>query len=663
VEAFQKLNPSVSLFWIEADSESQLEQNYLKLIDELGLVKSDGCRFGLSDIKSWFDSNASGDWLIVYDGINVQSSFYGELQLHKYIPTPSKGRIIFTSRNKQILLDLLDPGAIVQIDGMALDDAENLLLSRSGKSSSASNNVSELLSKLEYVPWAIIQAASFIAKNGISIDVYFEHYTKGEAQRLSLLNALLPNVMNQATFRSSIETWFISFKLIEEESQAAIRLLSYLAMIDKERIPMSILPEDLNAIEKAMALGLLSSHSVIILDHNKELLYVNGLARMFMREYLRSRELFEHQYSIAQLCLLKQYPKYFLQQNDFIRGKALIHHVQSIYDLDTRQCVRIKAINFTLLLSLTRHLFWLGRYNNALDYLRFLLTTIEDRDKSMSNSEAATRNIMGLCYMNLANFHEAKLEFQRGMDCVEKGTVIYDRIKNSIGWISYLRGEYEAAAKIFKSILHTEVDESSDRALLRLDVLTNYGLTRQAQGQLNEAETALREVLARRQANQSSDCTKTIDAYSNLATLLQGRRQWTEALLYHCEVLRRRSEYLDENHHDCLRSRANIAIVLIEKGDLNASEPVLAGLLEEFSSILGWYHPETLNLKNNILNVLHQRSLFDEAACLGKDVLAGRMKTLGPTHPDTVLIKDYCYRMDAWRNEQESEKARELAVL
>jgi tetratricopeptide (TPR) repeat protein len=663
VETFQKLNPSVSIFWIEAGSVSQLEQNCFKIIDDIGLERPNGSQPGLVDLKSWFDSIESGDWLIVYDGVDSQSSLYGEHQLHKYIPRFSRGAIIFTSRNKQVIVDLLDSSAIVQVDGMPSDDAENLLLNRSGNSPHLSKHISELLLKLEYIPWAIIQAASFIAKNCISIDGYFEYYTKDEAQRIQLLNRLFPNVMSQADFKSAIETWFMSFKIIEDENEAAISLLSYLAMIDKDRIPTFILPEEHNALEQTVALGLLRSHSMLIVDPKTGLLYLNGLARMFMREYLRSRNLFEQYHNKAQLYLLQQYPESFTQTSDFIKGKVIIHHVKSTYDVDTRQCVRMETMNTPLLLSLADHLFRIGQYNSALEYANFLISITRDFDGVENNDQAAARNVVGLCHMHLAEFKKAKLEFELGIDCAENGTLMHDKIRNGIGWLSYLQGAYESAADIFQSILKTEGDESSDREVLRQDVLTNYGLTKQAQGQLNKAETALREVLDRRQATQSSGFTKTIDAYSNLATILQRKRQWKEALFYHCEVLRKRLEFLDENNHDCLRSRANIALVLVEQGDLQASEPILLGLLEEFSNILGLNHPETLNLKNNIVNILHQRSLFNEAVCLGKDVLAGRIKTLGHSHPDTVIIHDYCDRMDAWRKEQGLERTNEITVL
>jgi hypothetical protein len=107
-----------------------------------------------------------------------------------YLPTSQDRRIAFTSRDRKTAYDLVQRGHIVEVPELSEDVALDLLQKYvpSHDVGKHEDDAKSLLKRLTYLPLAIVQAASYINKNGISLSKYLLLLADQEEEVINLLS-------------------------------------------------------------------------------------------------------------------------------------------------------------------------------------------------------------------------------------------------------------------------------------------------------------------------------------------------------------------------------------------------------------------------------------------------------------------------------------------
>ncbi|KAG9052480.1 hypothetical protein FS842_009789 [Serendipita sp. 407] len=128
----------------------------------------------------------------------------------------------------------------------------------------------------------------------------------------------------------------------------------------------------------------------------------------------------------------------------------------------------------------------------------------------------------------------------------------------------------------------------------------------------------------------------TVSVMINLAITLYDRGQLEEAETMWREVLALQTEILGPRHPHTVWVMNNLASTLYDGGQQEEAEPILREILALLTEILGPQHPHTVMVVINLANTLNGRGQLEEAETMGREALALQTKILGPRHPHTV---------------------------
>ena len=211
-----------------------------------------------------FDNADNIKMWISKSGSQLESS-----QLIDLLPKSKLRNIIFTTRDRKAAVKLAQQGNLIEVQELDKDPAKQLLqksLSCCDIMNSHSNTkVFALLEKLVNLPLAIVQAAAYINKNGITVTEYLLLFNKKEDDVIDLLSKEFKNSRRYANIKNPVATtWLISFEQISQHNPLAAEYLSFMAYIKPKDIPESFLPTGPSQKKQMDAIGTLDAYSFVI---------------------------------------------------------------------------------------------------------------------------------------------------------------------------------------------------------------------------------------------------------------------------------------------------------------------------------------------------------------------------------------------------------------
>jgi len=153
-----------------------------------------------------------------------------------------------------MVLKLVETRDIIEVKPMDGAQAVALFEKKLGEPSN-SKDIAELAEVLEYMPLAIVQAATYISQRAprFSVSQYLEEFKKSDRKRTSLLNYEGGELRRDKEAKNSIIiTWQISFNHILQSRPSAADLLSLMSLFDRQGIPESLLR---NRIQRVCTTG------------------------------------------------------------------------------------------------------------------------------------------------------------------------------------------------------------------------------------------------------------------------------------------------------------------------------------------------------------------------------------------------------------------------
>ncbi|KAL6907153.1 P-loop containing nucleoside triphosphate hydrolase protein [Trichoderma evansii] len=251
-------NPDVSIFWVHASNAHRFRAAYASIAKKCNVP-------GINDpeanilllVKEWLEAQNESRWIMIVDNADDNELFFSQKKkvvsatethlvseddkLVHYLPNCGNGCMLFTSRNRETAVDLSQGKDPIEVPSMTANEAYQLLNAiLPGEISTT--ETSALSSRLEHLPLALAQAASYILKSRTTIRSYIDLLDKGNSEFVDSLNEAFETVGRDSGAQHAVAaTWIISFEQIAQKDVLASDILSFLSVLHYQAIPKTLI--------------------------------------------------------------------------------------------------------------------------------------------------------------------------------------------------------------------------------------------------------------------------------------------------------------------------------------------------------------------------------------------------------------------------------------
>ncbi|KAI5807752.1 P-loop containing nucleoside triphosphate hydrolase protein [Peziza echinospora] len=265
IQCLHKYMGTANIFWIDAGCKTKFTNGYADIAKAVGIDSTQDYKDIRLQVRMWFESEASGDWILVLDNADNKRDFISDDNttdserkelLKQFIPQGTKGRIIVTTRDLEVGYNLTNGiGEVVQkASSMEQSNAIALFNSRCAQYKD-DPSIPELLRELQSLPLAVVQAAAYLNYGShLSPLQYLERFTSVRARQRHILTHKISETQRRDENETVLTTFAITFDHVCEQSKLAGFLLTVIACLDNRKIPGSLLEKC------AEASGLAAAH-------------------------------------------------------------------------------------------------------------------------------------------------------------------------------------------------------------------------------------------------------------------------------------------------------------------------------------------------------------------------------------------------------------------
>ncbi|OQE34326.1 hypothetical protein PENCOP_c022G04567, partial [Penicillium coprophilum] len=254
-------SPSTWVFWVHASNETRFEQSFRAIADMAQITgRQDPTANIFSLVEQWLWNEKNGKWLMILDNVDDYEPL-GKLldrgptclrntqpnarvkPLLDYVPRSHNGTIIITSRTKEVALNLVDNEDMIEVEPMDKPEALELL-QRKLRTTKEITESRQLVEELNFMPLAIVQAASYIRNRAprYSVSQYLIDFQSSDRGAIKLLQKEASSLSRDWEAKNSIVmTWQISFEHIRQTKPSAADLLSLMSFFDRQGIPVNLI--------------------------------------------------------------------------------------------------------------------------------------------------------------------------------------------------------------------------------------------------------------------------------------------------------------------------------------------------------------------------------------------------------------------------------------
>ena len=212
---------------------------------------------------------------MVVDNVDDRATFFEATSetgkaLIEYIPSTAQGTIIYTTRSRDIAIELSPTNDPIAVESLSFDEAQALLSERLVRGNTK-DDLFELFEALEYLPLGLSHAAAYMIKRRKNVADYL-HMIKDDSTKSQLLSQkCYHHGRAERSSESVISTWWVTFRSIKRENSRAADLLAMMSLLDRHKIPLSILRDpDESSFDFEEAVNCLEAFSLITMFSHAE---------------------------------------------------------------------------------------------------------------------------------------------------------------------------------------------------------------------------------------------------------------------------------------------------------------------------------------------------------------------------------------------------------
>ncbi|KAJ6018135.1 P-loop containing nucleoside triphosphate hydrolase protein [Penicillium sp. IBT 35674x] len=632
-------SPKTWVFWIHAGCAARFEQNCGDIADRVKIPgRTDPSSNIFKLIYDWLANERNGKWVLILDNVD-DSRFLHEVPpsgrpLLDYLPITDNGSTIITSRSRGAVSSIVEDADIILIEPMDSSHA-TMLFEKKFEAQAEKESIIQLVTTLDCIPLAIVQAAAYIKQRTprISVPQYLKEFQKSDDKKTSLLNHNGGQLRRDRDAKNSILiTWQLSFDHIQQSQPAAAGLLSLMSFFDRQGIPAALLQRHLaegsddngeSGTESSINddfeenIRVLRDYSIISISVDGATFEMHRLVQLAMRKWLEVHG------------QLKQWKQQFIEilwcefpDGEFENWAAcqpLFSHIQSaVMQLPDDEWILPKWADVLIRAAL------------------FAFTKGNVRE-----SEKLAVLAMNIRTRLLGSHHKHTI------DSLEMAGRAYT-----------LSGKWEDAktlqlqvTKYRKQVLGLEHPET-------LDSISNLALIYWAQGRWKEAEELNVQVMDARKRVLGPEHPSTLLSMSCLASVYKDQGRWKEAEELKLQVVEARNRVLGPEHPNTLLSIGNLASIYQGQGRYKVAEELKLQVVEARIRVLGPEHPNTLLSIGNLALTYWVQGRWKEAEELNVQVMDARKRVLGPEHPSTLISMSNLAHI--WRSSSRLKAALQL---
>ena len=501
------------------------------------------------DVETFFSVGNGNDQL---SGSGSQDT--NAIRITEYIPDCSHGSILVTTRNKAAGIKLTKNRGLIQVSEMSETESNELVRTKLDGYVPSTEEVNKLTNLLEQFPLALVQAASFMQENSITVSEYLELYNDGDEMTIKLLSEAFEESGRDPEIQNAVAaTWMISFNQIRKQNPRAAQLLSLMAFFDRQGIAKSLLQQDDESpLELTKALGMLKAFSLITESQSGKAFDIHRLVQLVTHKWLLKHGEVEYWVDKALKVVSDLYP-----DGDFENWEICalyLPHAQAVIDY-SKQPITEAELRSDLLVKVAIYLWGKGLWKEAEE---LEVQAIETRKRVLGKEHPDTLTSIG----NLAATFRSQ-------------------------------GRWEEAEE-----LELQVVEAKNRVLGEehqdtLTSMSNLALTFWSQGRWEEAEELGIQVLESRKRVLGVEHQDTLTSMSNLALTFWSQGRWEEAEELGIQVLESRKRVLGEEHQDTLLSMHNLSFTLKSQARDEEALALMGKCVDLRKVKLGVDHPDT----------------------------------------------------------------------
>ncbi|PGG99111.1 hypothetical protein AJ79_08675, partial [Helicocarpus griseus UAMH5409] len=286
-----------SVFWIPCTSLESVEQAYLSIAKALGIqdVKPTEAK---EQVRNNLSQASAGKWLLIFDNADDREMWIPDnnatTALKNFLPQSNQGHILFTTRNRQLAVDLAGH-TVISIpefdEETGMKFLEKTLIQKDLLNDNDAANT--LLTRLAFLPLAITQAVAYINRNRIEqLSDYIQLLEEQESEIVELLSENFQDKWRYKDIQNPVATtWLISFQQIQHLNELAADYLSYTACVNPRNIPRSFLPQPTSK-KRIDAIGLLKAYSFVNEQAGSSCISLHRLVHLATRNWMKKNHRF-----------------------------------------------------------------------------------------------------------------------------------------------------------------------------------------------------------------------------------------------------------------------------------------------------------------------------------------------------------------------------------
>ncbi|RPB04125.1 TPR-like protein [Choiromyces venosus 120613-1] len=631
---------SSHVFWVHGSSFLKFSEDYRRIFLTVG-ISHEGHELSeneqLSEVKQWFESPASGSWIMILDNADNEADFSGNKSpISRFIPQSSDGKIIITTRSRVVASR--QGCSVVEVPKMSTEEAKKLFFQRFSSTTRLQDHDLEASDK----------------------------------RRKSLLSQQFCDIRREVDMTESIlSTYFITFERIKEQNPKGADLLRLIAFVDRQKIPEELFVKSGlegmdDSIEFRMAIGVLLSFSFVSKAEDTPVYELHRLVQQSIQVYLSQKEVCKWR-RIGLEVILKLFPQYKHNTRDICaiylpHALAIVensedslagpvHYRVSMYlrdighysdaEVQIRRCIQLKGdTEENDLGSLARYgllatvLQKRGRYEEAEEISRRVL---QGREQLLGPDHPDTLTSVGnlaLVLGQLGKHIEAeKLNRQNELGLEHPETL---NGLSVLFWILDAQGKYDEAEEMTQRALDVRKRVLGLRHPDTLSSLHNHGVVLWRLGRYEEAETLFRQAHEGQAKVLGPEHPNTLSSVDCWAMVLVELGKYGEAEQLAHRALNGYQKLRGLNDPCTQAAMGNLGLVLARLGRYDEAEKMLRTTVERREKVQGPDSISTLKSVSQLALVLHLHGNYEESERLHRRVYEIRDKKLGPMHLGTL---------------------------
>ncbi|KAK0745442.1 P-loop containing nucleoside triphosphate hydrolase protein [Schizothecium vesticola] len=476
--------PDCSVFWVPAVDATSFENAYRAIGQQLSVPGIDEEKADVKAlVKAALSRQSTGSWLLIIDNADDTNLLFGNNALADYLPFSRQGSILFTTRNHELGVSLVESESyIIPVEEMSRDEALKLLQQKlkAGQMSDTRSNEA-LLEFLADLPLAIRQASAYMAKKQISTTQYLELCNSSDEDMIELLSKDFEDRHRYKSIQNPIaKTWLISFRHISDHDPLAADYLRFMCFLAGKDIPQSLLPPA-GRLKTVEAIGTLKAYAFISERKESDTYDIHRLVQISMLSWLA-------------------------QKGE--RGEWATNVLQRLDDIYPSP-----------------------EHENREEWIRYLPHTQHALQLwKRTDDEKATPGLLskvGKSFHNLGKYEEAEQMYRQALQLYQK--VLGKEHPSTLGSMNNLalvldsQGKYEEAEQMHRQALQLREKVLGKEHPSTLGSMNNLALVLDSQGKYEEAEQMHRQALQLYQKVLGKEHPSTLRSKNNLAACLRAK--------------------------------------------------------------------------------------------------------------------------------------------